>query len=165
MKQSKQSWHQRMIFLPLIVIIQLTLCIPSCIVGRCCMAPMVPIIFCVEWGQYSPITWSAICGESLVCIRKSLELAAKYVTVLYKMHSSQSHEGINTGEIASLNPYPMELRKEESVDLLLANILILFYICESVSWCHIQRLIMWWCERFANINITVYILKMIKYYK
>ena len=39
---------------------------------------------------YSPIARSAIYGESLVCIKKSLELASRYVIVLYRMHSSQS---------------------------------------------------------------------------
>ena len=32
------------------------------------------------------LTLSYIFGESLFCIKKSLELAAKYVTVLYRMH-------------------------------------------------------------------------------
>ena len=38
---------------------------------------------------YSPIARSAICGESLVFIKKSLELAAKYVT--QRMHHLLGH--------------------------------------------------------------------------
>ena len=39
--------------------------------------------------SYSPIARSTICGESLVFIKKSLELAAKYVT--QRMHHLQGH--------------------------------------------------------------------------